>query len=108
MPQNIDFLDYIWVAVGTLFALPGVVFIAYNVAPRLRFASALGAFIGGVLGYLVTMFVWGTPLDSVHLEGAVVGVTSFFISFVTGLIGAMLVSFLAGGSQKPRSTQVEY
>src|SRR5579875_2719611 len=100
MPQNIDFLDYIWVAVGTVLALPGVIFIAYTVAPRLRFASALGAFVGGILGYLVTMFVWGTPLDSVHLEGAVVGVGAFFIASVTGLVGALLVNFLAPSQQR--------
>ncbi len=104
-----DTIDYIWCALGAVLALPGAMFIAYSVAPRLRFASTIGAFVGGLLGFPVTLFVWGSALGSVHLEGAVVGVCTFFIASVTGLIGALLVNTLiGGGNQRPRSTQVEF
>jgi hypothetical protein len=104
-----DPIDYIWCALGAVLALPGVIFIAYMVAPRLKFASAVGAFIGGVLGFPITLFVWGSALGSVHLEGAVVLTCTFFIASVTGLTGSLLVNALVGsGNQRPRSTQVEF
>jgi hypothetical protein len=106
---HIETLDYVWCALATLFALPGVVFIAYTTMPRMKMLCALGALIGGVLGFFLTFFVWFRVLDGIHLDGSVLFVTDLFFSSVTGLVGALIVSFIFGANtQRPRSTQVEY
>jgi hypothetical protein len=103
-----DLTTYILCAAAMIVALPGVMLIAYRMAPRLRMVSAIAAFIGGVLGYPLTLFIWGTPLDSVPMLSIQAMIGTFFISSVTGLIGALLVNFLAPGDQRSRSTLVEY
>jgi hypothetical protein len=104
-----DSIDYIWAAVGVLLALPGVLFIVFANVERMRALSLLGAFIGTLAGYPITLFIWGVAMDSVHLEGAVVLTGFYFIASMTGLVGALLVNFLFGGSNPPpRSTQVEF
>lgn len=105
---NVDSIDYIWVALATVMALPGVMFIGYTTVPRRRFLCMLGALVGGVAGAFVTLFFWGSALNSIPTVGAVVIAGTFFIANVTGLIGILLVSFLLGGSPSPRSTQVEF
>lgn len=102
-------INFVWAAVGAVLALPGAMFIAWATIPRQRLASVTAAFIGGVLGYFVTIFVWQVPLNHTHLEGAVMLASTFFIASVTALIAALLVNSLLTGSSKPtRSTQVEY
>lgn len=109
MLAHAEFLDYIWVAVGTVLALPGTLFVTFVTVARLRMLSMIGSFVGTALGFLVTLFVWGAALGSTHLEGAVLLSVSFFVASVTGLVGALLTNFIFGGSnQRPRSTQVEF
>ena len=102
-------INYLWSGVGAFLALPGVMFIAWATIPRQRLLSILGAFVGGVLGYFLTIFVWQGPLRGEHLEGAVMLAGTFFIASITGMILALLVVFLFGNSRTPtRSTQVEF
>jgi predicted membrane protein len=104
-----DFIDYIWCAVGTIFALPGIAFIVSTTFPSKKLASTVGAVLGTLFGFIVTLYVWGTPLDSVHLEGAVVLVGSFFVSSVVGMIVALIVNALSSTNPpNPRSSQVEF
>ena len=99
----------IYCVIATVLALPGVIFVAYTNVPRRRFICSVGALVGAVAGLFLTFFLWATALNSIHLEGAVVFVVTFFISNVTGLVGALLVNFLLGsGDAHPRSSQVEY
>lgn len=100
--------DLLWCALGTLFAIPGVLLIATGTVQRMKFGAALGALVGAIAGYFITLFVWGVPLDSVHLEGAVLFSATIFISSVTGVMGALLVNFLFAGSPPARSSQVEF
>ena len=104
-----EFLDYVWCALGTLFAVPGVVFIVATNFPRKKFASTVAAALGTLFGAIVTLYIWGTPLNSVHIEGAVVLVVSFFISSVVGLVIALAANALLSGNPPPtRSSQVEF
>ncbi len=107
---NTDSIDHIWAALGMVLALPGALFIIFTAVNRLRALSMLGGFIGGVLGFFVTEFIWANGMGSVHLEGAVVLVGTYFVSSVTAMVGALLMSFLFGGAghKAPRSSQVEY
>jgi membrane associated rhomboid family serine protease len=107
MPHT-DTINYILSAVGMILALPGVMFIAYRMAPRLRALYVIASFIGCVLGYPLTLFIWGTPLDSVSMIAVQILIGTYFIASVTGLIGALLVNFFAPGDQRSRSTLVEY
>lgn len=104
---NIDLINYFWVGLGTLFALPGVLFITWVTVPRLRMLSMVSAAIGTFLGYAITFFVWIAALSSTRLDGAVALTVAFFVSSVTGFCGPLLVNFL-GGNPRSRSTQVEY
>ncbi len=102
-------LNYLWCALGTLFAVPGVAFLVGTTFPRKKFASTVAAVVGTLFGYAVTLYVWGTPLNSVHIEGAVVLVVAFFISSVVGMVVALAVnSLMAGNQPPPRSSQVEF
>jgi flagellar biosynthesis protein FliR len=102
-------LNYLWCALGTIFAIPGVAFIVATTFPRKKFANTVASVIGTILGYAVTLYIWGTPLNSVHIEGAVVLVGSFFISSVVGMVVALAAnSLMSGGQQAPRSSQVEF
>jgi hypothetical protein len=102
-------LNYLWCGLGTLFAIPGVAFLVATMFPRKKFASTVASVLGALFGYVVTLYVWGTPLNSVHLEGAVVLVAAFFISSVLGMVVALgASSLLAGNNQPTRSSQVEF
>jgi len=102
-------LNYLWCAIGTLMAVPGVAFLVATNFPRKKFANTVAAVLGGIFGYVVTLYVWGTPLNSVHIEGAVVLVGSFFISSVMGMVVALIASSLMSGNTPPtRSSQVEF
>jgi ABC-type phosphate/phosphonate transport system permease subunit len=105
---HISAADSIWCAVGTVLALPIAVVSSYLSATRLKVASAFAAFAGCVLGYFATLFVIGWPLGSVSLDGVTVMVGTIFIASMTGIIGALLLTFLFRGNDRPRNTQVEY
>jgi hypothetical protein len=105
---GLDLIEYLWVGLATLVALPGALFVTWISVSRLRFLSLVAATIGTVVGYFVTFFVWLKALDGIHLEGAVVFSVAFFVCSVTGLTGALLINFLAGSGPRPRSTQVEF
>ena len=107
---NVDFINYIWGAIGTAFALPGALFITYTSVQRLKFVSMLGTIIGAIIGYFVTYFVWATALHSSNtVAGATVLVACFFISSIVGLAFALLINVLFGGSPpSTHSTQVEF
>lgn len=107
MPHT-DAINYILCAAAMIVALPGAMFISYRLAPRLRVLSAIAAFIGGALGYPLTLFMWGTVLDSVPMLAIQAMIATFFISSVTGLVGALIVYFFTAGDQRSRSTLVEY
>lgn len=100
--------NLLWCAIGTLLAIPVAIATALSAVQRLKVGAALGALIGAIAGYFITLFVWGVPLASIHLEGAVLLAATFFISAVTGIIGALLVNFLFAGSPPVRSSQVEF
>ncbi|MBA3824586.1 MAG: hypothetical protein H0X24_11925 [Ktedonobacterales bacterium] len=102
-------LNYLWCVLGTLFALPGVTFLVGTTFPRKKFASTVAAALGTLFGAIVTLYIWGTPLNSVHIEGAVVLVVSFFISSVVGMVVALIANSLMAGNPPPtRSSQVEF
>ena len=109
MVHTKESIDYVWCALGTLFALPGIAFIVGTTFPNKKLASTIGAVLGTLFGYVVTLYIWGTPLNSVHLEGAVLLVGAFFISSVVGMIVALVVNGLTSNNPPTtRSSQVEF
>ena len=105
---NIEPIQFIWVGLAVLAALPGVLFMTWTSVPRLRALSMVAATVGTLLGYAVVFFVWAAVLNGTRLEGAVAFAVAFFIASVTGFCGPLLVNFLAGGGNRARSTQVEF
>jgi hypothetical protein len=105
---HIDTINYIWAAIGLMMAIPGVLFVAWSAAPRMKTLSMLGAIVGAMLGYGAAFFMQINVLHT-SIDGGTLLFGCFLLCSVTGLVGSLLVTFLFGSGNRPtRNSQVEF